>query len=70
MQLVTLSAYPVTFGEGESGPVLHIRFEELVSEMLCEECKHQAGSLWIWDKLSSHQKLFSNFLGIRKLLFT
>ena len=52
-------AYPMTLSHGKSRSFLHIRFEELVGEMLCEECKHQAGALWVWDKLSSHQKLLS-----------
>lgn len=62
--------YPVSFSYGESGSFLHIAFEELVGEMLCEECKHQAGALGVRDELSPHQKLLSQKLRVRKLLFT
>lgn len=55
----------MAFSCGESRPFLHIGFEELVGEMLCEECKHQAGALGVRDKLSSHQKLLSQYLSIR-----
>lgn len=49
---------------------LGIGFEELVGEMLSEECKHQAGFLWVRNKLPPHEKLLCQHLGIRKLLFT
>lgn len=55
----------MTFSYGESRSFLHIRFEELVGEMLCKECKHQAGTLRVGDKLSPHQKLLSQYLSIR-----
>lgn len=30
----------MTFSLGEGRSFLHVRFEELVCEVLCEECKH------------------------------
>lgn len=63
-------AYPMTFSQCKSRSPLGIGLEELVGEMLSEESKHQAGLLWVWNKLSPHQKLLSQQLGIRKLLFT
>ncbi len=65
MWLDICRAYPMTFSYGESGSLFHISFEELVGEMLCEECKHQAGALWVRDKLFSHKKLLSQQLSIR-----
>lgn len=47
----------MTLSQGKSGSSLGVRFEELVGEMLREERKHQAGSLRVWNELSSHQKL-------------
>lgn len=58
-------AYPVTLGYSKCRSFLHIRFEELVGEVLCEECKHQAGALWVRDELSSHEKLLSQYFSIR-----
>lgn len=63
-------AYPMTFSPCKSRPPLGISLEELVGEMLSEESKHQAGSLRVRNKVSPHQKLLSQRLGIRKLLFT
>lgn len=63
-------AYPMTFSQCKSWSALRISLEELVGEMLSEESKHQAGSLWVWNKLSPHQKLLSQQLSIGKLLFT
>lgn len=60
----------MTFSHCERGTPLGVRLEELVCEMLCEESKHQAGSLRVWNKLPPHQELLSQHLGIRKLLFT
>lgn len=59
MWLDLCCTYPMTFSYGEGRSFLHIRFKELVGKMLCEECKHQAGALWVRSKLSSHQKLLS-----------
>lgn len=42
----------MTLSNSESRPSLHVRFEELVGEVLCEEGKHQTGALWVWYKLS------------------
>lgn len=64
------STHPVTFSQGESRSFLHIRFEELVGEVLCKECKHQAGALRVRDKLSPHQELFSQKFDIGQLFFT
>lgn len=63
-------SYPVTFSQCKRRAPLGIGFEELVGEVLSEESKHQAGSLWVWNKLSPHEELLSQHLGIRKLLFT
>lgn len=60
----------MTFSQCKSRSPLGIGLEELVGKMLCEEPKHQAGSLWVWNKLSPHQKLLGQHLRIRKLLFT
>lgn len=52
--LQTRSTYPMTLSNSESRPSLHVRFEELVGEVLCEEGKHQTGALRVWYKLSPH----------------
>lgn len=65
MGLEICCAYPVTLSYSKSRSFFHIRFEELVGEMLCEECKHQAGSLGVRDKLSPHQKLLGQYLCVR-----
>lgn len=62
--------YPMTLSDGEGRSFLRIRFEELVREMLCEKCKHQAGALRVRDKLPSPQNPLGQQLGIRKLFFT
>lgn len=49
--------YPMSFSCSESRSFLHVSFEELVGEMLCKKGKHQAGALWVRDKLPSHEKL-------------
>lgn len=67
---VNCLSYPMPCCQSKSRSFLHVTFEELVSKMLCKESKHQAGSLWICDELSSHQELFSQNLGIRKLFLT
>lgn len=60
----------MTFSQCKRRTPLGIGFEELVREMLSEESKHQAGSLRVRNELPPHQKLLSQHLGIRKLLFT
>lgn len=55
----------MTFSLCEGRSFLHVRFEELVCEMLCEECKHQAGALWVGNELSSHKELLSQNLSVR-----
>lgn len=44
----------MTFSHCKRRTSLGIGFEELVGEMLSEESKHQAGSLWVWNKLPPH----------------
>lgn len=62
--------YPVSFSYSESGSFLHVRFKELVGEMLCKKGEHQAGALGVRDELSSHQNLLCQKLRIRELLFS
>lgn len=52
------------FGEGWS--FLKVRLEELVSEMLGKECKHQARALWVRNEPLSQEEFFHHLLDIRK----
>lgn len=63
-------AYPVSRSCREGGTFFHVGFEELVGKMLCKKCKHQAGTLRVWDEVSPHQKLLGQEFRVRQLLFT
>ena len=52
---------------GEGRPLLHVRFEELVCEVLGEEGEHQAGALGVWDEVLPDEQLLCQHLDIRQL---
>lgn len=64
------AAHPVVHGLGEGRTSLHVRFEELVREVLSKEGKHQTGALRVRDKLPPQQELLHHHLNIRQLFFS
>lgn len=61
------ATYSMTQGFGEAWSFFKVRLEELVSEMLGEESKHETGSLWIRDELSPQQHFLHHLLCIREI---
>lgn len=58
------ATYSMTQGFGEGWSFFKVRLEELVSEMLGEESKHETGSLWIRDELFPQQHFLHHLLCI------
>lgn len=60
----------MTLCHSESRSVFHIRFKELVGEVLCEEGKHEVGALRVWNELSPYQELLCQLLNIGEFFFS
>ena len=57
-------------GLGEAWTALEVSFEELVGEVLCEECEKKIAALWIRNEAPAQQETFSELLRIREFFLS